>query len=1145
MLVSQRRLTPFFLIILLTCGFQLEAQVTTAEITGVVNDNTGAVIVGANVTIKHAATGVVRSMETSSTGNYTFTLLPIGAYSLSIESPGFRTFLAPSVNVSGGDRARVDATMQLGQVADTVEVSASGVALQTDSATVGGLVSDKAVQDLPVNGRNFIKLVQLAPGITESVQSTLGGPSRPDDRRQTSAMSANGQAESFNNFLLDGMDNNQRAIATIIVKPSIDALAEVRVQTSMYSAEVSRAGGAVVNMITKSGTNAFHGSLFEFLRNDKFDAKNFFNVPQAGNPLAGVKPEYRQNQYGGSFGGPIRKNKLFFFTDYEGFRKIQGLTLTATVPTACQLGRAGCNGTTQLGNFSDSATPIYDPLAHSPYPSNIMPLSQINKVGANYALLYPAMSASACTGTTCNFISSPNQTQTAHTGDVRIDYHIGTKDSLFARYSINDTLTFIPDYLPVVKVGDVEVHPNGGPFNVAFPSNAPSRQQSLALSETHIFSPTLVLQVGAQLARFVSQSLTLNAGKYLNDAFGGPPNANSPLPGMDGLALFQFQTNGYAPLGDPFATPTAYWDTSYQYSGSASWNKGAHSVKFGVNVMRRNWSVFQHLFKNQIQFNANQTNSTAGGAGGTGGNAFASLLAGYPVSETRNASMTAPQYRAWEIGQFVQDDWRVNRWLTLNLGLRYDLFTPLKEKHNNLANFDPTDAAMLGTGQVQVAGQNGYSDTLNFQMQYGNLQPRLGFAATLGHGLVVRGGFGVGYFVNNFASPAYLKNQPITTSFTLNQSPGTPTLSLSTALPSVKANSTCLIASCGASGVTSVPAAMQNDFHWGKNYMANLTVEKEFKDNILSVSYVGQPTRHLPRVIPNINLPVPTLGPGGCGTATAISLPNPCQPYYSKLPLTSSIQLLKTDGISNYNAFQAQFTRRYKAGLTFAGNFTWAKALADASGPGGACGGCAQVLNDMGRDYGRSEYMSKYRFSMTGNYELPFGKKTTGVMAYLIKGWQTNGLYAFNTGQPFTILNGSPQQNTPGLTTGDRPNILPQGSFTQSIDQWFDITAFRMQPFGTEGNEGRNLFSMPSSKHLDLSVFKDIPIRESIKLQFRAEVFNVTNTPSFGLPGTTISGWSGTGTSAVPTSAGNFGKITTTNVYYTPRDIQFALKLLF
>lgn len=1115
----------------------------TGEIVGTVTDNTGGVLASARVTAKNLATGLTRSAATNASGDYAFSLLPVGSYSVTVEVPGFKMFAYPSIPVATGDRARVDAQMQVGAVTETLEVQAEAAALETDSSTVGALVTNRAVEDLPVNGRNAIRLVQLVPGASESVQSSLGGGNRPDDRRQTSVVSANGQTDSANNFMLDGMDNNERAIATIIVKPSIDALQEVKVETNMYSAEVGRAGGAVINMITKSGTDAFHGTVFEFLRNDLLDAKNFFNVPQPGNPLAGVKPEFRQNQFGGSFGGPIKKDKTFFFVDYEGFRRIQGQTQQAAVPTACELGRATCNGITQLGNFSDSPTLIYNPQTHSPFPNNVVPLNSISTISRNYAALYPELPATACQGINCNFISSFNATQFAHVGDVRLDHHFSGKNSFYSRYSINNTNTVTPDALPVVSVAGVTVHPNGLNFNAGFPSTAYQRQQSLSFSDVHIIRPTLLLDLHAQLARYVTDSESPNVGLNVNSAFGGPGNVNTGLPGTSGLALLNFN-GAYAAIGDAFALPTAYWDTNYQYTGAVTWNRGAHTLKFGASLLRRDWTTFQALFKAEFIFSAAQTNSTAGAAGGTGGNAFASLLAGYPAQDVRNLSLVAPQYRDSEIGEFVQDDWRVTRWLTLNLGLRYDIFTPFKEKHNHLSNFDPTSPPMLTSGKIQVAGTNGLSDTLNIGMQFSDVQPRFGFAATLARGMVLRGGFGISYWPNNVASPFNLKNAPFTANYTLNQTPGNPTLLLRNPVPAVVPASTCLSAACGNASVQNVPDATAANYQYTKIYMVNIMLEREFAGNVLTVGYVGEPVRNLPRVMPNVNIPVPPLGPGGCGATTAISLPNACQPYYSQLPLVSSIQLAKTNGISNYNALQVQFQRRTSRGLTFVINYTHASALSDVGGPGGACTGCAQVLNDFGRDYGPSDYMVRNRFTLTANYQLPLGRSLKGVAAQIVQGWQVNGIYAYATGQPFTVLNqGAPQQNT-GITA-DRPNVLPQGTFTQSLKEWFNIAAFAQQPFGTEGNEGHNIFFMPHNQRVDFSLFKDFKITESKRLELRAEAFNLTNTPSFGLPGTNIVSWVGTGAAAVPTAAGNFGKITSMNAFYTPRDIQLALKFLF
>jgi hypothetical protein len=388
--------------------------------------------------------------------------------------------------------------------------------------------------------------------------------------------------------------------------------------------------------------------------------------------------------------------------------------------------------------------------------------------------------------------------------------------------------------------------------------------------------------------------------------------------------------------------------------------------------------------------------------------------------------------------------------------------------------------------------------------------------------------------------------------YTINQT-STPAFKISDPVPAPVPNSVCLVAACGATtgspGYTpsgfSVNAGTQLPYRNTFVYMMNLTLEKEFGGNVVSVGFVGEPVRHLGRTVPNIATNVPTLGPGGCGVTTAVSLGSPCLPYASTLPLVGTIQLLETNGVSNYNALQVTFQRRYRAGLTFASNYTFSNALSDVAGPGGACQTCAQVINNFGRDYGPSDYMVKHRFTFTANYELPFGKNLRGIAGQVIKGWQLNGIYAFATGTPFTVQDGSAAQNSFGITQ-DRPSVVPAKDIDQNIGQWFDITQFRRQPFGTAGNEGHNAFFLPSNKRLDLSIFKDFRITESTKLQFRAEGFNLTNTPLFAFPpgaaAATISAFDSNG---VPTSAGGFGKITTTNAFYTPRDIQFALKLIF
>jgi hypothetical protein len=1143
--------------LLACCAALAPAQVTTADIVGTVKDASGGVLPGATVTIKNLGTGVERSMPTNEVGNYAFTLLPIGTYSVKIELSGFKTFVNPNVVLAGGDRARVDATMQIGELTETVEVQGGAIAaLQTDTSTVGGLVTDRAVQDLPVNGRNFIKLAQLVPGAHEGSLSSLSGGGRPDDRRQTSTISVNGQADSLNNYLIDGMDNNERSIATIGVKPSIDALAEVKITANLYSADIGRTTGGVINMITKSGTNNFNGTLFEFLRNDLFDAKDFFNIPQAGNPFAGVKPKYRQNQFGGSMGGPIFKDKTFFFGDYEGLRIVQGKTGRAIVPTACQLGKAACNGIQQLGNFSDlpAGTVIYDVTqpTPTPFPNNIIPLDRINPISKKYAELLPALPKEACVGVNCTFYNSPIRTQTADTFDARIDHNFRQADSLFVRYSFNNTNTFTPGLLPPVQVGNMTVLPGGNSGGATggdmFPGPAHQRQQHLGVSYVHTFNPTQILDLSAGILRYVSSSMPLNYGKDVNTAFGGPP-VNKSIE-SSGLATVTFSTDGYGGIGDAMFLPTQYWDTTFQYRGNLTWTRGAHVIKFGGGVIRRRWSQYQSQYpKGMFAFHAYQTNSKAGGSGGTGGNSFASFLLGLNYSETQNQALIHPQYRNWEPSVYIQDDWRATSWLTLNLGIRYDIFTAFVEKHNKISSFDATDPGVRAGGKVLVAGQDGVSRTVNIKTQYNNLQPRLGFAAMLASKTVLRGGFGMTFFPNTVGSPSQMKNFPFVSNIsnvTILGQPGNPNmLKFGNPLP-IPSPSTCVAASCGAKGVIALPGSVSLKLKNGLAYQYNLMFEREFAGNIFTVGYVGSTTRNLGRN-PNVHQPLPPLGPGGCGLTTVMNLPNPCQPYYSELPLIRSGSVFHTNGKSNYNSLQAIFQRRFSGGLAFSTNYTYARGLANAYGPEGGFSGQNAVPQWFEwYDYGNSAYDVRHRWSLTANYELPFGGSLAGFAGALAKGWQINVIGLYSTGLPFTVVNASNVQSNVGITT-DRPNRLTaRADFKPSLDEWFDTKAFALQDWRTAGNEGVNQFYAPAQKRMDLSIFKTFGITEEVKLQFRCEIFNFTNTPSFAPPGSTIYGWSSTDrATARPTQAGNFGKITTTSVFYTPRDIQFALKLLF
>src|SRR5208337_5405469 len=464
----------------------LAGQVNTGDVVGSVTDASGAVLPDAKVTVKNTGTGVSRTAQTGKTGDYSFSLLQVGTYDVTIQAKGFRTFLTKDLSLSAGDRVRVDGKMEIAAASDSASVSAEAVpALQTDSSTIGTSIGSESLVDLPLNGRNLTNLIQLSAGVTPGAFNAAGGGNHSTDRRLTSAFSANGQNDFLNNNMIDGMDNNERYFGTIVVRPSIDAVQEVNVSTNLYPAEVSRTEGGVANIITKSGTNTFHGSLFEYLRNDAFDARNYFAA-------TGPRPELRQNQFGGSVGGPIRKGKTFFFGDYEGFRQVWAQnTYTSTVPTAAQeslVGATAAGLTIPVGSLLGNTSPV-----------------AVSEVGKNLFALYPTPTNS---GTTNNFVYSPVRTQFSHTFDVRVDHHFSDRDTLFVRYSFNDVNTYTPGSLPDVFINGKTFVPSNPPGITGGP--ALERGQNIGLNYVHVFRPELLLELKFAYLRFANQSLTLN-----------------------------------------------------------------------------------------------------------------------------------------------------------------------------------------------------------------------------------------------------------------------------------------------------------------------------------------------------------------------------------------------------------------------------------------------------------------------------------------------------------------------------------------------------------------------------------------------------------------------------------------------------------
>lgn len=1089
------------------------AQVITGDVLGTVTDPSGAVVANAKVTIRNLATNASRDAQTGANGEYVFNLLPPGHYALSVEAQGFKSYKIDDLSLSAGDRSRLDVALQVGNTSESVEVTTAAPLLQTDTSSVGSTVSEQIVADLPLNGRNLTNLVTLQPGVNAGLAGSIVAGGRPDDRRQSSEVVANGQREYYNSTMLDGIDNNERFYGLGGIKPSIEAIQEVHVQTNNFPAEVGRSAGAVVTIITKSGTNKFHGSLYEYFRNDKLNSKDYFT------PQGAKKPEWRQNQYGGSISGPIRKDKTFFYFDVEQYRLVQGLTSPQqVVPSQADI--ALVNG---LGEAQDP-------------------------VGALVFSLYPAPNvpgndfAADCnnSGISCLYVSSPARTQNSTTMDARVDHHFSGNDTLFVRYSYNPVTSFFPPFFPAKTVNGKTIQPAGPGFiaNGEFPGTNKTKAQGAQVNYTHVFSSNLLLDLRIGFNRINIDSEPIGKGTNAGSALGLPNTNDTGDPNATGMPGFHF-LNGYADLGDQIAIPIHNINNTYQANGDVIYNRGSHNIKTGAALVRRQLNYLQEFapqgwmwFFSPMQM------------------AGESVFIGFPLPggivfpfANRQQQWAPFYYRSWEPSFYVQDDWHVRPWLTLNLGVRYDVFTPFTEAHDRFANFD------LNTLKLNIGGTGG------IKTDHKDFAPRIGFAAQLGHGTVLRGGYGISYYPGDTSGAITLYNPPFNNSITGAFFP------LDIGPPSSPAYiDPNIIYSADAGGIGLI--AKQTNWRSAYLHQFNLMMQKQFGNNSLTLGYVGSlGRRQLASGEPDMNFPIAD----ATGTIPLYQQANFQGPaayhYYAQncpdpvtcpLPGIGKIGLDANEWTSNYNSMQLSFDHRFSKGLTANGNYTWAHGLSNWSGyeSEGTLVGLWRGNNRY--DYGNSDLDIRHRIAVTMTYDLPFGKSLNGAKAVALKGWSVSGSGYWQTGQ-FTTVNTS---SKPGGAFGDfnpgiRPNVVPGQSYyapDKSIHSYLNRAAFTAPTCAnpdpndtscgltatsiTLGNERSNQIEGPHQRQVDLSLFKTFALTEALKMQFRAESYNISNTPNFAQPVHDI-------------SSGSFGQIQYVTKGTFPRVWQFALKLNF
>jgi len=865
---------------------------TTASLKGTVTDSSGAVVPGAVMALTNSETGAQHQTTSGESGTYEFPVLQPGTYRLTTQKTGFAQVANAGIRLEVNQDARLDVSLRPGAVNDTVEVTAAAALLEQSTSQIGQVIETKAVSDLPLNGRNFAQLAILGTGVVGvgfGPSGTIGSGTRPDDPRPGAELMSNGNREMTNDYLLDGVDDNFRRNALITLRPTVEDILEFKIQTNLFGAEQGRNSGATVDVITKSGTNGYHGSVFEFVRNNDFDARNFFNA--VGTP----QPEYHQNQFGGSVGGPIVHNKVFFFADYEGFRKLQGTTTSVnTVPTVAE----------RSGDFSGIPQAIYDPatlvtasgtasgFSRQPFPGNIIPASRFDPVTSRVIQAYPLPTGA---GLANNQFTNPVLGQNNDTGDGRIDWNLNANNTIFGRFSRQDTLTNTPSTFGFRNVPGLAIPVSLG-NSTNYAGRAPMSNYNDVIAYSHVFSSTFLVDTRMGFSRFAMRNLDSTApasGPGLGQLLGVPNSNQEP----ESLGFPIFSLTGYTGIGGPTAIPTIRYENTFNPIANFTKVFGPHTLKWGASVVRRQIVDFQDNSGNGSYSFDSTFDNNPNSAGNTG-NAMADFLLGVPGGVTQAFQLVWAGTRLLEVGIYAADDWRITKRLTLNLGLRWEYLPPPVEVANRYANFDTQ------TGKVLIAGVNSDAN-VGVQTQKKMFAPRFGFAYQLDKKTVLRGGFGIFYNASGNGGALYRLHRQLpfgaTTTVVINEQ--SPTyLTVAQGLPLNPSLNVPSIINNPTGSWYSIPHNYKNAYAEQFNFGA----ERELPFNVVvKASYVGNLGRDLD-VTYNINQPVP--GPGPVG---------PRELLFGIAPGVSGDSYAATDGLSAYHSLQVTAQKRFSSGLSF------------------------------------------------------------------------------------------------------------------------------------------------------------------------------------------------------------------------------------
>jgi len=1059
-------------------------QAVNGTLLGTVTDPTGAVAPGAKVTITEQNTGVSRTTETTQSGYYAFSDLRPGVYTVNIELAGFKKFIRQNVSVLVNSTIRVDAALQTGDVSESIQITAETPLLQTDRSDTGRKIETQQIVDMPLGfNRNFQGLLNLVPGTTRAFRPH----SEFFNSQDSLSTQVNGQSRLSNNVQLEGIDNNQRTGLLTALIPPAEALQTVDITTSNYEASLGRAGGAVTNVLLKSGTNELHGSAYWYNRVSALGARGFFPAS---------KPVTTYNYAGFTLGGPIVKNKTFIFGDYLRVADRRGQTDRFVLPTAAYKG----------GDLSASPTTIYDPNTGNPdgsgrqaFPNKIIPDSRISPIAKRILSLVPDPNIAGA-GLGVNYIYNSTLVKDTDNFDVKLDHNATSNDNLSFRYSFQRPKLFDPPAFGLA----------GGPHGGGFQGSGVNKVHNAAINYNHIFSPTLIME-----ARF-------GVNRYRNDAqpadYGS--NASEEL-GIRGVNLDQW-TSGMTQIDvGGFANPLVGYSASLPWIRAETnfnlvntWTKtfGSHTMKWGADVRRLRDDLQQtQTFNPRGRFQYRE--GTTGCAGNCSGptavgfsNSFASFLLDLPNQVGRDIAQFFPTWRQWMTFAFVQDKWQVSQKLTLDIGLRWEFYKPpTPAQPGGFANYDPA------TNNIILAGIGGNPSDMGLQKNWMNFAPRFGLAYRLNEKNVIRTGYGVSYvpFPNNsYAWDTY----PVKQNNAYNQlNSWTPAVSstgeivnLGTGLP---APQPVVIPADGiitnANPNQSFDSVINLKFKEGYVQSWNLAWQRSLPFNfVFETAYVGNKGTRMPTLY-NLNAGL-VAGAGSAG-----------QPLFAKFRRTADTNLRYVGMDNNYHSLQLKLDKRYSNGLLITTAYTWSKAMAEG---GNDDGGLFNYI-DPSRNYARTNFDRRHTFVQSYLWELPFGPGkhylNSGPLSWVLGGWQLNGILTYMTGTPFHVTVPGTVINAPGTT--NTANVNGPVAITGAIndDPWFDVSVFTQPAQSTLGNLGRNSLTGPGFFNLDASLFKQFRLTERFRAEFRAEGYSITNTPQFANPNTGF-------------GASNFGKITGT-----------------